>query len=717
MSTRKEDEEKTALMNTGRHYQNNKERDSEIDRRDDNGSYISRRNSQKPTARDTAVAAVPSPPSLLSSSATSSSLRSLLKDILPSPSVISDRGIFWISLSTDENQLVHKLDRLVQEDWTTTTTTATATTTTPNNAQKQQQNKVLNSFRIVNTHDISNLRSNLPINKLTDVFDKLSDRTTLAAAGGNNCGDECSGRNGIRHLFVKMSVQTESFQRMLHSAVRRGLFSSLTLQGDYRNIAMEVRTIQHLFQNPPPINRGNWYCPDVNEDDEEDEGCENTPNGNVKSTNGADANDTKNKGDFLPHPIDELSLDCMSLNSEVMTILGQYLKISSPQQTTAVHGSDCHRRRHGRTLRSLMLRRTNIENVEALADGIASNDTIEELTISHARLQDDETNLIVDALIRRLERQQQHHHHVAIAKLTKLSLEGNSIGPRTLRALASYLKHPICALEHLNLSHQLSMQPLDEPLPLPPTIKSSFHAFVNELNYSTGSHVKKGDHETSLMSLNLAGNWFTELEMTKIWQCAALLSLENLDLSTNYIKSIADWYFHGSSVVESSSTTAPNAHSHLKRLDLTNNPVWKRKWDASKKHDKAFKREFDAVWDLVETSPHLGYLGVFSCDSSSFLCTTKLQHALNMNKAGRYLWRQRNEEPQEPLPNTLTKKQVDSMMPLVLHRCQRIYGDDTDRNNDDEEAAKCREASASVMFDILRDPIIFDHLISRSRNC
>ena len=91
----------------------------------------------------------------------------------------------------------------------------------------------IRSFRISNTQDISNLTSNRPLLLLKHVFHVLA----LKA-------QQQQQQNQRRELFIKMSLQTESFQDMLCSALSSGAFSRLVVKGDYWTVAMEPKTME-----------------------------------------------------------------------------------------------------------------------------------------------------------------------------------------------------------------------------------------------------------------------------------------------------------------------------------------------------------------------------------------------------------------------------------------------------------------------------------------
>ena len=128
-------------------------------------------------------------------------------------SVISNGGIFWISLGSHERYLIPKLDRLLHE--------LKEGGDDDNNAKIN-----LTSFRITNTHDISNLTSNAPLQKLKEIFHVMS---TLQL----NC-----------QLFIKMSLQTESFQSLLKDALLSNAFTKLTIKGDFWTVGMEYKTME-----------------------------------------------------------------------------------------------------------------------------------------------------------------------------------------------------------------------------------------------------------------------------------------------------------------------------------------------------------------------------------------------------------------------------------------------------------------------------------------
>ncbi|KAL3917944.1 MAG: hypothetical protein SGILL_004475 [Bacillariaceae sp.] len=125
-------------------------------------------------------------------------------------SVINEESVFWMSLSSDERYLLPKLEQLMEE--------------------LQYSTRQVKSFRISNTQDISNLTSNRPLHKLKQVFQCLSQRQSSAT-----CRTE---------LFIKMSLQTESFQNLLESALESGAFSRLVVKGDYWTVAMEEKTME-----------------------------------------------------------------------------------------------------------------------------------------------------------------------------------------------------------------------------------------------------------------------------------------------------------------------------------------------------------------------------------------------------------------------------------------------------------------------------------------
>jgi hypothetical protein len=110
----------------------------------------------------------------------------LITDPNPS-SVITNGGTFWISLGSHERYLIPKLDRLLQE----------LKHGGDDDDGNNSNNIHLTSFWITNTHDISNLTSNEPLQKLKEIFEVMSSLEL-------NC-----------QLFIKMSLQTESFQLVI----------------------------------------------------------------------------------------------------------------------------------------------------------------------------------------------------------------------------------------------------------------------------------------------------------------------------------------------------------------------------------------------------------------------------------------------------------------------------------------------------------------------
>lgn len=539
-----------------------------------------------------------------------------------------------------------------ENDWRTTIVDEEEGHPHDQQEQEQQQRPQLDSFRLVNTHDISNLRSNLPLNKLLEVFAGLMKRTTTTTRKSSSTTTATTTSTGIRELYMKMSLQTEPFQRLLHHAVKDGLFSQVTVQGDYRSVAMEPTTLEHILveqqQQQPSQEKNHRFC----------------------------------------HAMDKLSLVCMSLNADVMTILGEHLQYAGGSRKETNRG-DHHQEqpKHPRRLRSLRLHRTDMENVNALAKGLACNDTLEELSITNTRLVDEQVCEIVRALLDRLNGRQQQ-----AAALTKLSLEGNFCGPRTLEALSEYLAHPTCRLTQLDLCHQLSEQPMGALLPLPPILRDSLHLL--------GDGISKN---SSLKSLNLAGNWLDTADVGKLWKSAQTkTNLASINLSYNRIESVAEF-------VDSESDNETPSSVSLKRLDLTGNPIWRirEEFDGA-----VFQREQKAVWRLVDSHPHLEYLGTgLTPDSlslidneddagagpSPFLFTAHLQHALNMNRAGRCLWQCRHER-------TTSRVAVESLLPLVLERSQRLF--------DDDDSIGQKAASSSVMFSTLQE-ILCQHSVGR----
>ncbi|KAG7343448.1 hypothetical protein IV203_021393 [Nitzschia inconspicua] len=492
-------------------------------------------------------------------------------------SVVSNDGVFWISLGSDERYLLPKLDQLLLE--------------------LEYDNVDIRSFRISNTQDISNLSTNRPLLKLKQIFQVLAQKKDdMDNPQQQQQQQQQQNHHHHRELFIKMSLQTESFQDLMHCALLSGAFSRLTVKGDYWTVAMEPKTIEYIAH---AISKGR---------------------------------------------LEQLQLVGMFMGVEATTLLSKQLQQEDIDPTMA--------------LQSLFFCRINFEDMTPLLDtfkwsheksknsGSHCDSLLQGLSVVECNFNDSTLVPLVEALLSRLDDTSSGN----AVSLTRLSLAGNMAGKGTIRAIANYLQHPKCRLQHLNLSRQttpnMATLMLDDSL-------SPFLASLSK-NQSLCS--------LGLTHLSLEGHHIATL-FGKGNQYRLPTTLTDLNLAHNLITSV--WQVWGDGTALKSIPTNDNLHV----LNLTGNPFWLQV-QASSKQNHQNCQERRTLMNLVNQYPYLGYLGAEVDRGAEIESTagfygpsrfgTMLQYSLDMNRAGRHLFHGKKSVQASPLPF--------SLVPFVLER-------------------------------------------------
>jgi hypothetical protein len=298
------------------------------------------------------------------------------------------------------------------------------------------------------------------------------------------------------------------------------------------------------------------------------------------------------------------------------------------------------------SLQSMQFCRINFEDTTPLLDAFSGEDSLslQSLSIVESNFNDEQCVPLLQALTAQLD-----NDHSDDAALTRLSMAGNVAGEKTVRAVAEYLQHPKCQLQHLNLSRQTTPNMAD----LLTNKSSPFLASLCQ-NDSLRS--------LYLTDLSLEGHHVAELFGSTTHNHQNLPStLKELNLSNNLVAGIFQL------VHSDDNHKSILAQHNLQRLDLTGNPFWRHVRLSSNSGQERM-----ALRKITNQCPHLGYLGSEVDRGAEIEVAAKphvsippfwtmLQYSLDMNRAGRSLFDGKDASANaSPLPLAL--------VPLILER-------------------------------------------------
>jgi hypothetical protein len=238
-------------------------------------------------------------------------------------------------------------------------------------------------------------------------------------------------------------------------------------------------------------------------------------------------------------------------------------------------------------------------------------------------------------------------------RLTRLSLAGNALDVATLQALANYLEHPRCMLQHLNLSRQTTPD-LAEHLCCGQNGDNHFLAALANNQSLRGLHLTdlclQGRHLQSILDQINSSNSRSD-------NC-----IEELNLANNQVNSISQvWY----------GFPKQPRNIFLKRLDLSGNPFWSSTSSAD-------NCQRDVLMQMTHAFPHLSFMGqevgqgeAAATTTASKAFWTQLQYSLDMNCAGRCLYTAPTSPESLPL----------ALVPLILERANNVLTASKDYTN------------------------------------